>query len=741
MIQEYTLEVLPSLGMNTASNPAEIPKGAQRRAKNAVMRAINTICKRDGSAPVTTSALSAIKHLTEYRFNNSVAVGSAPTLSAVGNAASTLPSGTYYVRYTYVTDVGETQASAESSVVVPPAVANPTVAPTLGQSADAGETLPDTTYYVAYTWKNAVGETMVGPEASLLIAAGNRLNITIPSLPAGATSASIYVGTATGVLKYQTNLTTTTTFINAPILTATAPPAANTCIVANLRVVVPAIPFHANSINIYISTATNTETKQVNTTSLTYNQSVALVAGVAYPTANTTAFSAELLASAATNLYSYYNGELRSAAMTNALVSSDIYTVAFTNTALTSILFITDGGSVKQYNGTAVANVTPAADDASPAPANGLVSINALNPVYCWVHTGRLFVSNGKDVAYYSKQFEFDYFPTTFFQRWVRNNDYMTGPGISYGDVCLIPMRRGWGVLTGTVFSDFDGNKYLNTVSGCIAPRSVVKVTYPNGIQTVAYLSDDGVYEVYDTGVVDASGVGTRNLATRSLMKEKIDFTSIGFTEAEKTAAYMEFDSVSNLLKLKIARSTTYYIYVMDVRNGEWYQWILPAQVQPSLRYNNIQYFAGTTGLLHKFSDTLYTDYDTSAQTTGTIVDFDVYSGLLSFEFSGDASYLHYYLCEAAQWTVKSSLDVAIIYGAGIQTLASALKNEVFIYGVSNWSEAEWANLEYTDLLNSAKRLIFHKKAKYFQRRFRNNRNEPVTILREKYIGTLSGRL
>jgi hypothetical protein len=103
---------------------------------------------------------------------------SAATLSAVAGSA-TLPTGTYYVKYTYVTDRGETAASAESSLAI-----------TLGQ---------------------------------------------------------------------------------------------------NLQIVVPALPSHASSINIYISSSTNTETLQVNTTSTTYDQSLPLVTGVAYPT--TTAFS------------------------------------------------------------------------------------------------------------------------------------------------------------------------------------------------------------------------------------------------------------------------------------------------------------------------------------------------------------------------------------------------------------------------------------------------------------------
>jgi hypothetical protein len=107
---------------------------------------------------------------------STVTVGAAPTLSAVAGTA-TLPTATYFVRYTYVTDKGETAASAESSLAI-----------TLGQ---------------------------------------------------------------------------------------------------DLQIVVPALPSHATSINIYISSSTNTETLQVNTTSTTYDQSLPLVTGVSYPTTNT----------------------------------------------------------------------------------------------------------------------------------------------------------------------------------------------------------------------------------------------------------------------------------------------------------------------------------------------------------------------------------------------------------------------------------------------------------------------
>lgn len=445
-----------------------------------------------------------------------------------------------------------------------------------------------------------------------------------------------------------------------------------------------------------------------------------------------------LLAASNTTLYKFNGTDtLTGQTMTDPLVTSDIYTEDFTNAALTSRMIIADTGDLKSYDGTTVVDIAPATDDPAPAPANVLTDINAKGNRYVWVYTGHVFVSPGTNEFFYSKRFEFDYYPETQFFILVRENDYINGAGIAFNNVCLVPMRQGWAILTGTTFDDFECDQYLNTVNGVAAPRSIARLTYPNGAQTIAYLSDDGVHEIFDTGAIDS---GVRQYATRSLMKDKIAFLGVGFTSSEIAAARAEYDPDANLYKLWITRDTTYYCYVMDTRDAEWRLWTFPWDVKVSLRFSGVAYFAGSTGHLHAFDEDLYTDWNESTQTTGTAVDFDVYSPLMSFEFSGYPSYLDYFLVEAKQWTVASLLDVYIIYTAGTVSLPSALRNQIFVWGETAWNEAEWANLDYTDILNNAKRIVIKKKAKYFQRRFRNNRDQPVLIYKEKYIGRLSNR-
>jgi hypothetical protein len=454
---------------------------------------------------------------------------------------------------------------------------------------------------------------------------------------------------------------------------------------------------------------------------------------------------AELLASSGTTLYRFNAANFDAITMTNALESSNIYSVGFTDTALNSVLCITDGGDFKFYQGSAVANVTPSPNDALSDPPNGLAAINLLNPIYCWVHAGHVFLSTGDDVVYYSKRSdptnkkEYAYFPTTFYQRFVRNNDYATGPGISYGDVMMLPMRRGWGVMTGTDSTNFAGNKFLNTVSGNIAPRAIAKLTDPNGEQTIAFLSDDGVYEIYDTGFVDSSGVGSRNYATRSLMKNKIDFSSYGFTDAEKIAANAYFDSITNMYILCIKRSTTSYAFVYDVRNKEWSGLWENIKAESTIRFNNMLLYAGSTKLLHAYDDRLGTDYNEIGLTTGTAIDWDCYLDVIMMENTGFQSNLDYVIINAKNFLTPSTIDITIVGTSQTTVYEDAVQSNYATWDVSLWDFCVLANPDFSTIVGAPSRTLVKRKAYFFQIRLQNNRDELVELYKIKLIGRISG--
>lgn len=122
----------------------------------------------------------------------------------------------------------QTMKTFTGTVTVTQTVNNPSSAPTLSASANAGSTLPANTYYVKYTWLNANGESLPSPEASQAVSSGQQLNVTIPSLPPGATSANIYISTSSGTETLQRNITSTSTSFTAPLSSGAALPTTST---------------------------------------------------------------------------------------------------------------------------------------------------------------------------------------------------------------------------------------------------------------------------------------------------------------------------------------------------------------------------------------------------------------------------------------------------------------------------------------------------------------------------------
>ncbi|UGO47658.1 hypothetical protein MCCARTNEY_84 [Bacillus phage vB_BanH_McCartney] len=87
-------------------------------------------------------------------------------------------------------------------------VANPTTAPTLALVANANTQLTAATYYVKYTWCGQSGETLGSTQATLAVTAGNDLRVTIPAFAANVTKARVYIGTAAANLFYAGDITT-----------------------------------------------------------------------------------------------------------------------------------------------------------------------------------------------------------------------------------------------------------------------------------------------------------------------------------------------------------------------------------------------------------------------------------------------------------------------------------------------------------------------------------------------------
>jgi hypothetical protein len=444
---------------------------------------------------------------------------------------------------------------------------------------------------------------------------------------------------------------------------------------------------------------------------------------------------------AASNLVLYkYNGTnaLTALTMTNALASNVLNTTGFTNSLLVSILVIGDGGILKQCNGTAVKYIVIAANDPAPAPANVLADVNTLGCKFVWEYNGHVMISPGTNEFFYTKRYEFDYVPEVQYFFLVNDNDYINGNGLAFDSVCLIPLRRSWAILTGVNFDSFAADKYLNTAYGVIAPKSIVKLTYPDGSQTIAYMSDNEAHEIF-TAINDGGG---RQYATRSLMKDKIDFNALGLTEAEKAAIVGSFDARRSLYLLSFKIGSTNYTYAYDVRNREWYTDWLTFNAQAYVSLDSETYFAGSTGHLHLFDNDLNSDWNESTKTTGTFVHWKRYGPAESGEFSGFPSMWDAFLVESKQWLVPATLDITFIFAGNTDVMLKIIKGEVFVEGVSEWGYAQYVNTNFTNFVNEPNEIIFEysRLSKYVQVLMENNRDEPVKLFKQKWKGRSSGR-
>jgi hypothetical protein len=106
----------------------------------------------------------------------------------------------------------------------------PTSAPTLS-TATTGGTMTAGTYYVKFTWVSTSGvESLPSPEVSQATTGStSTLTVTIPSLPTGMASANIYISTATGTeTKQNASPVTATTYTQTSAISAgTACPSTN----------------------------------------------------------------------------------------------------------------------------------------------------------------------------------------------------------------------------------------------------------------------------------------------------------------------------------------------------------------------------------------------------------------------------------------------------------------------------------------------------------------------------------
>jgi hypothetical protein len=429
-----------------------------------------------------------------------------------------------------------------------------------------------------------------------------------------------------------------------------------------------------------------------------------------------------ILVSAGDTLYKIENNSLVAQTMTHSLVNADVDAAQFKDENGKEVLVLADGGNLKAYDGTAVYDVVPAADDESPLPANDLTNINTDHkPTGCLIHNTRVVIWDGSDTIWHSKVGYYDYFPQTDYQRFVRRNDHVQ-TCVSYKGALVVLLRRHIGVLFGHDIDNWSQD-FLDTTDGCLNPNTVQTVMFPDGRQEVFYLTDNGVSSVYtiDTLSLDSSA----RYSTRSVTKMKIDWEKLGVTREEWGKACAHFHN--GKYWLVYPKGTEWKGLVFDTNYENWYP---ISNVEANGLYHDEEsfLFVGDHGHVKKFDDDLYSDWDDIAKTSGTPIDMYWYSNLLTTTLTGYNHMWDILMVEARNFMEKSSIDIEVNTLGGQYLQSEAIKTAVMIWGETNWNEAQWVNPKLTELVNNAKRLRVFLKGQYLQLKLSNNRDEPVEI-------------
>lgn len=442
-----------------------------------------------------------------------------------------------------------------------------------------------------------------------------------------------------------------------------------------------------------------------------------------------------ILATSGTTLYKFdsVNLDWDAQAMTNVLVSADIDFAQFKDDNANEVLIIADGGNLKFYNNTAVANITPATNDASPLPANDLANINTTHPpIGCLIHNNRVVIWDGSDTIWHSKPGFFDYFPLINFQRFVRENDFVITCA-SYQGALLVLMRRHIAALFGDGYSETPtegdwSQDFLDTSDGCINGKTVQLVAYPDGQQEIFYLSDRGVHAInrVDTLSMDNSA----RYSTRSVTEDKIDWDALGVSKADWEKATSAF--YEGRYWLIFPDGAEWKGFVFNTQDSEWYP-VDDIPVNSFYQDETFLYFAGDDGHLKVFDDTLFSDYSDAAKTVKTVIDAHWHSKLLNPKLTGYDHFWDILMVEARQFDVTASIDAEVNTYRGKFVLAGAIKTAFLIIGETKIGEAVIANRNFTDFINLPNRIRTHLKGQYAQIKLSNNRDEPFEIFSLKY--------
>lgn len=409
------------------------------------------------------------------------------------------------------------------------------------------------------------------------------------------------------------------------------------------------------------------------------------------------------------------------------LTSNTTSMITYKDRELKDVVLVADGGKLKVYNGTNVAEVTPHVPTEETGGVPGEVTDPGLNDlglltnfrsiaikqdrIFALAHPtvkNRLSFCHHDPVLGYAV---YDYFPATFFFDLVSEANDEALALRTFRNAIIVFNRRSMWALTGDgrTINDYDLRK-INVPSGLIAPESIAFVG-----NNMFYLSDDGIYSLYSTDrdYISADLVSVVKDGAGNVVSS-VETTLNGLSIEEKEKAVGEY--YDNKYYLSFPSGLT---LVFDTILKCWTKWTNVAANDFLVRDGEL-YFSSDSGLIYKFDETALND-------DGAAISFMMKTRNMDFGY--DAQIKKYrtlkviarqYESESSVFSLKAIIDSLEVDIDDISTDESAVWDE------GNWDEVAWGIREI--VIKNAK---LRKKGDFIQYIIENDEvNQPLTIYR-----------
>jgi hypothetical protein len=399
-----------------------------------------------------------------------------------------------------------------------------------------------------------------------------------------------------------------------------------------------------------------------------------------------------------------------------ALTSSDTQMLTYKDRSQNDVVLIADGGKLKVYNGTNVAEVTPRTPTTSEATdpgSNDLVNLTKFRAIA--IKQDRIFalahatVKNRLSFCHHDPTLgyaTYDYFPATFFFDLVSEQNDEAVTLRTFRDAIIVFNRRSMWSLTGDgrTIDAYDLRR-INVPSGLLAPDSVCYVG-----NNLFYLSDTHVYALYST---------ERDYISAEIVSRDIENTLKSIPlESRKLAVGAFFDGK---YYLSFPDGTTLVLdTTLPSEMNKYGAWTVYSNIKANsfLERDGFLYFSTNAGYIYKLDGQALND-------DGTAIVGSFSTKRLDFGFPVQTKKFKRFWIVARQFdTLSSTFNFSVRIDEILKDIDDISTDESGIYDEANWDEATF---DFKDLVQ--KRLRVSEQGKTLQYELTHDTlNEPLTV-------------